>query len=131
MVQVFDGNLRDLRDECRDYASFHDGDIEGSDFNQLWSIMQGKPDGGAPICEEMFRDRGKGRPKLGRISAECVRALAQMGDAAIQSTAAAWQPTGLMRYGTVDRAARVLRELKELSQRAMSEGQVILLRWWC
>ena len=133
MVEVFDGNMRDLRDECRHFASFPDGCIEGSDLNRLWSIIRGKPGDGGHICDEVFRDGGKRDPypKLGRVSAECVKALAQMGDAAIQSTAAAWQHTGILQYGTVDEAASVIRKLKELSQRAISEGQVILLVWWC
>ena len=121
------GNLEDL---CQHYLSFHDGDVEGSDFNHLWSIIRGRNDRGRHICDEVFRDGGKGHPKVGRISAECLQALAEMNDADIQEVATAWQQTGIMRYGTVDGAARVIRELKELSQRAISEGQVILLEWW-
>ena len=126
MVQA-SGNLEDM---CQHYLSFHDGDIEGSDFNRLWSIIQGRMDGGRHICDEVFRDGGEGHPKLGRVAAECLLTLAEMSDTRIHETATAWQRTGIMHYGTVDGAASVIRDLQELSQRAISEGQVILLEWW-
>src|SRR5262245_61917176 len=112
MVALFDGNRDDLRDECCHYASFHDGDVEGCDLNRLGSIIQGRPDGNRHICAEVFRDRGDGYPKLGRISEDCLRVLAGMSDGDIQAAAAAWQQTGIMVYGTVEGAARTIRELK-------------------
>src|SRR3954454_15592556 len=130
MVRAMVRASGNLEEHCQHYLSFHDGDIEGSDFNRLWAIIQGRPEGGRHVCEEVFQDGGEGHPKLGRVSAECLQALAGMSDAAIQEAATAWQQTENMRYGTVEGAARVIRDLKELSQRAISERQVMLLEWW-
>jgi hypothetical protein len=129
MLEVRDANTRDLRDLCPRHLSFHDGDVEGSDLNNLWSVVQGPP-GGRNICDEIFRDWGKRKPKLGRVSAEFLHALAEMGEPEVVEAATAWVQTGNMRGCSVEAAARVIRELRELSQRAVSEGQAVLLEWW-
>jgi hypothetical protein len=130
MVELFDGHA-DLRDECSHSVSFCDGDIEGSDLNQLWSILQGRPGGGHPICDEVFRDVGEGHRKLGRVSADCLRALAGMSDDDIRAAAAAWQQTGSLVGAAVEYTGRRIRELQRLSQRAIEEGAVVLLEGWC
>src|SRR3954454_401813 len=99
MVRAMVRASGNLEEHCQHYLSFHDGDIEGSDFNRLWAIIQGRTEGGRHICEEVFRDGGKGHPKLGRVFAECLQSLARMRDADIKETATEWQQTGNMRDG--------------------------------
>src|SRR5262245_17074708 len=125
MVELFDGNCAELRDECIHSISFCDGNIEGGDLNRLWSILQGRPDGGRHICDEVFRDLGEGRRKLARVSADCLRALAGMSDADLRAAAAAWQKTGILVHWTVEDAGHTIRDLRRLSQRAIEEGAVV------
>jgi hypothetical protein len=117
------------------WVGFADGEIEGNDLNNLWSLVRGSPDGGqlwgAPVW-----DGPAGSEKIALVRSSASEAFAGLSEHRIQELAASWQrvksETSTLRRWPLEDVAEVIRELRFLARQyqKLRPGWELLMVWF-
>lgn len=101
------------------WVGFPDGEIEGSDLNNLWLLVCGSPTE-RPLWGTPLWDGPSGTEKIAPVRQAAVDAFAELPESRIPSLAEAWQQaeseTSSLRSWKLEDIAEVIRELKFLAQ---------------
>ena len=117
------------------WVGFPDGEVEGSDLNQLWLLVRGSPAGGA-LWGELLRDAPAGCEKVAPVRQAAIEVFAHLSESRIRDLAAAWQhaesATGSLAWWELEDIREAMRGLKFLAQQQLKlrPGWELLMIWF-
>jgi hypothetical protein len=117
------------------WVGFPDGEIEGTDLNNLWSLVRGSPDAG-PLWGPPLWDGPPGSEKIAPVRSSASEAFASLSESRIRELAAAWQrvesETSTLGRWPPEDVAEVIRELRFLARQyqRLRPGWELLMVWW-
>lgn len=136
-VALLTGATNEDDAEPRDYpwVGFPDGEVEGSDLNNLW-LLVGDSEVEKPLCGQPLLDGPDGSQKIAPVSQEAAEAFAALPESRIGELAAAWQQakseTSSLSAWKLEDIAEAIRELKFLARlhRNLEPDWELLMVWW-
>ena len=117
------------------WVGFPDGEIEGSDLNNLWLLVCGSP-AEKPLWGAPLWDGPAGSEKVAQVRQVAAEAFAGLPESRIRELAAAWQlaesETSSLRWWKLEDVAEAIRELKFLARQhqQLRPGWELLMVWW-
>src|SRR5262245_12980757 len=117
------------------WVGFPDGEVEGSDLNNLWLLVCGSP-AEKPMWGELYWDGPEGNEKIAPVRPRVAAAFAGLSDSRIHELAAAWQQaeseTSSLRWWKLEDVAEAIRDLKFLAQQydKLRPGWELLMVWF-
>jgi hypothetical protein len=130
-----EANAADVEPWDYPWVGFPDGEVEGTDLNNLWLLVCGsqaeKPMWGPP-----YWDGPAGAEKIAPVRPAVAEAFAGLAEARIPELAAAWQraesETSSLRWWQLEDIAEAIRELRFLARQyqQLRPGWELLMVWW-
>src|SRR5947209_19455667 len=85
-----EANEADVKPWDYPWVGFPDGEVEGADLNNLWSLVRGTPAGG-PLWGPPLCDGPAGSEKIAPVRSAAAEAFAALSEHRIRELAASWQ----------------------------------------
>lgn len=123
-------------DDWRTYpcVSFPDGEVEGSDINRLWRIVQGSSASEESVWGQVLVDGPDGECKWAHVRREAIETFAKLSDFAIREAATAWQQceseTSSLPWWHLDAVIESVRELAFLARLSNRGTWPLLMVWY-
>jgi hypothetical protein len=116
------------------WVGFMDGDVEGTDLNNLWLLVHGSPTE-EPMWGAPLRDGPAGERKIAPVRPAVAETFASLPESRIRELAAAWQraesDTSSLPWWELEDVAEAIRELKFLARHSQKmSGWKLLMVWW-
>jgi hypothetical protein len=130
-----EANEKDVEPWDYPWVGFPDGEIEGSDLNNLWSLIRGSSDGG-PLWGTPLREGPSGSEKIAPVRSSVSEAFATLSEPRILELEAAWQrvesETSTLWRWPLEDVVKVIRELSFLARqyRKLRPGWELQIVWW-
>jgi hypothetical protein len=109
-------------------VGFMDGEVEGSDLDNLWSLVRGPATGGH-VWGKLLVDAPDGDEKIAPVCPEAVNAFANLSDTRIRELAAEWQrarsETSSLPWWKLEDIVEAIQEMKSLAHQQLHLGH----RW--
>jgi hypothetical protein len=117
------------------WVGFPDGEVEGTDLNNLWLLVS-RAAAEKPMWGPPFWDSPPGSEKVAPVREVVAEAFAHLPESRIAELAAAWQQaeseTSSLRWWKLEDIADAIRELKFLAHQhqKLRPGYELLMVWW-
>jgi hypothetical protein len=132
---IDEANDADIEPWDYPWVGFADGEVEGSDLNQLWLLVCGSPTE-QPLWGTPWWDGPAGSEKIAPVRPLVAEAFAALPNSRIRELAAAWQQaeseTSSLRWWKLEDVAEAIRELKFLARQyhKLRPGWELLMVWF-